>query len=69
MNLIKVYSRMFSGSSTGNLCCGVVNEEAYQLTTGITRSPDNRNFHNRVSDCKNLMFVRNAGLDPKKIQK
>jgi hypothetical protein len=41
----------------------VVNEEAYQLTTGITGSPDNRNFHNRVSDCKNLMLVRQAGFD------
>ena len=58
MNLVKRGSRKFPGSSTGDLCSRMVNEEAYQLTTGITGSPDNGNFHKIISDYKNLMLFR-----------
>jgi hypothetical protein len=58
MDLIKRGSRKFPRGSTGNLSGRVVNEETYQLTTGITGSPDNRNFHKRVSDYQNLMLFR-----------
>jgi len=39
-----------------------VNEEANQLATGITGSPDNRNFHKRISGYKNLMVFKRAVL-------
>src|SRR5512137_860091 len=58
MDLIKWCSCKRTGSCTGNLCCGMVNEEADQLTTSISGGPDNRNFHNRISNCQNLMLFK-----------
>jgi hypothetical protein len=64
MDLIKGSTGKFAGCGTRDFSGGMVNEEANQLATSITGSPDNRNFHNRVSDCKNLMLFKSmTGLD------
>lgn len=35
-----------------------MDQQANQFTTGIAGGPDNRNFHKIVSDCQNLMLVK-----------